>query len=87
MRPAGILIITVVLLAALLSAGCQTQSGTPATLKIGVVASMTGPASTTGKDVWQSAQLAADEINAKGGVFIKSLGKNVTIQLVQGDDE
>ncbi len=87
MRPAGILIITMILLAALLSAGCQTQSGTPATLKIGVVASMTGPASTTGKDVWQSAQLAADEINAKGGVFIKSLGKNVTIQLVQGDDE
>ncbi|HOT95481.1 MAG TPA: ABC transporter substrate-binding protein, partial [Methanoregulaceae archaeon] len=76
-----------ILLAALLSAGCQTQSGTPATLKIGVVASMTGPASTTGKDVWQSAQLAADEINAKGGVFIRSLGKNVTIRLVQGDDE
>ena len=48
---------------------------------------MTGPASTTGKDVWQSAQLAADEINARGGVFVKSLGKNVTVELVQGDDE
>ena len=88
MKPAGILIIAAILLAALLSAGCQTQSETPtAALKIGVVASMTGPASTTGKDVWQSAQLAADEINAKGGVFVKSLGKNVTIRLVQGDDE
>ncbi len=73
-------------------AGCtqaQTSAGTASagTLKLGVVASMTGPASTTGKDVWQSAQLAADEINAKGGVLVKSLGKNMTIQLVQGDDE
>jgi branched-chain amino acid transport system substrate-binding protein len=70
-------------------AGCTQQQAqaSPATLKLGVVASMTGPASTTGKDVWQSAQLAADEINAKGGVFVKSLGKNATIQLVQGDDE
>ena len=48
---------------------------------------MTGPASTTGRDMWQSAQLAADEINANGGVFVTSLGKNVTIELVQGDDE
>jgi branched-chain amino acid transport system substrate-binding protein len=68
-------------------AGCTEQQAPAAGLKIGVVASMTGPASTTGKDVWQSAQLAADEINARGGVFVKSLGKNVTIELVQGDDE
>jgi branched-chain amino acid transport system substrate-binding protein len=68
-------------------AGCTQAQASPGSLKLGVVASMTGPASTTGKDVWQSAQLAADEINAKGGVFVKSLGKNVTIELVQGDDE
>ncbi len=68
-------------------AGCTQAQASPASLKLGVVASMTGPASTTGKDVWQSAQLAADEINAKGGVFVKNLGKNVTIALVQGDDE
>ncbi len=30
---------------------------------------------------------AADEINAKGGVYVKDLGKNVSIVLVQGDDE
>ena len=68
-------------------AGCTQVEASGDGLKIGVVASMTGPASTTGKDVWQSAQLAADEINARGGVFVKSLGKNVTIELVQGDDE
>ena len=68
-------------------AGCTGTEASTDTLKIGVVASMTGPASTTGRDVWQSAQLAADEINARGGVFVKSLGKNMTIELVQGDDE
>jgi len=87
MKPSRLFVIAAVLVAVLLVAGCTTQPATTTTLKVGVVASMTGPASTTGKDVWQSAQLAADEINAKGGVFVKSLGKNMTIQLVQGDDE
>ena len=68
-------------------AGCTQAEAAGDGLKIGVVASMTGPASTTGKDVWQSAQLAADEINARGGVYVRSLGKNVTVELVQGDDE
>ncbi len=82
-----LILIAGLVLAAALVAGCTTQPAAPAALKLGVVASMTGPASTTGRDMWQSAQLAADEINAKGGVFVKSLGKNVTIALVQGDDE
>ena len=57
------------------------QQATTEELKIGVVASMTGPASTTGKDIWQSAQLAADEINANGGVYITDLNKKVPIRL------
>lgn len=82
------LLIGMVVIGAFL-AGCTQQASTaPAqALKIGVVASLTGPSSTTGKDVWESAQLAADEINAKGGVYVKDLGKNVSIVLVQGDDE
>jgi branched-chain amino acid transport system substrate-binding protein len=82
-----LILIAGLVLAAALVAGCTTQPAAPAALKLGVVSSMTGPASTTGRDMWQSAQMAADEINAKGGVFVKSLGKNVTIALVQGDDE
>jgi len=83
-------ILAVLFIGLVLFAGCtenQAAVGSPQKLKIGVVASMTGPASTTGKDVWQSAVLAADEINAAGGVYVKELGKNVTIELVQGDDE
>ena len=83
------LLIGMVVIGAFLAGCAQQQASTaPAqALKIGVVASLTGPSSTTGKDVWQSAQLAADEINAKGGVYVKGLGKSVPIVLVQGDDE
>jgi branched-chain amino acid transport system substrate-binding protein len=89
----SLIFFAIALIAALLLAGCTSMSGTAnppspeGSVKIGVVASMTGPASTTGKDIWQSAQLAADEINAKGGIYVASLNKNVPIVLVQGDDE
>jgi len=72
---------------ALCLSGCTEQNATNDELKIGVIASMTGPASTTGKDVWQSAVLAADEINADGGVYVADLGRNIPVRLVQGDDE
>lgn len=77
----------VLLISAILIAGCTQQPQANETLKIGVVASMTGSASTTGKDIWQSAVLAAEEINADGGVFIKDLGKKVPVEVILGDDE
>jgi branched-chain amino acid transport system substrate-binding protein len=52
-------------------------------IKIGVVAPLTGGASTTGLDMWQAAVLAADEINAQGGVNVS--GVNMQITLVKGD--
>jgi len=52
-------------------------------IKIGVVAPLTGGASTTGLDMWQAAVLAADEINAQGGVNVNGVDKQIT--LVQGD--
>lgn len=80
-------LISMLCISLVLLAGCTGQQAATDELKIGVVASMTGPASTTGKDIWQSAQLAADEINADGGVYIADLNKKVPIRLVQGDDE
>lgn len=75
------------LIGTILIAGCTQQPQTNETLKIGVVASMTGSASTTGKDIWQSAVLAAEEINADGGVLIKDLGRKIPIEVILGDDE
>lgn len=81
-------IFIVILLIAAFFAGCTQQAQTPAQpteIKIGVIASLTGPASNVGKNMWQSAQVAADEINANGGVLFK--GAKVPIKLIVGDDE
>ena len=87
MKHSTILVLAGILILSAFFAGCTQQAAAPAqALKIGVVASMTGPSSSTGKGMWQSSQLAADEINANGGVYLSSLGKKVPIQLVLGDD-
>ncbi|MBN1454875.1 MAG: ABC transporter substrate-binding protein [Methanomicrobia archaeon] len=82
-------LVSVLVIASLLLAGCVEHPEEPEVgsgeLKIGVVASLTGSASATGTDMWQSAVLAAEEINAKGGVVVN--GVPMTITLVQGDDE
>ena len=79
-------ILVTVLVVSLVLAGCVQQPEKPAgEIKIGVVASLTGSASTTGLDMWQSAVLAAEEINAKGGVNVNGVPMNIT--LVKGDDE
>jgi branched-chain amino acid transport system substrate-binding protein len=77
------------IIATAIFAGCTQQQTTaaPGVIKVGVIASLTGPASNVGKNMWQSASTAADEINANGGVYVKSLNKNLTLQLIQGDDE
>ena len=92
----SVLIIVVALIAAALVAGCtqqqvqqpaQTPASSTGEIKIGVIASLTGPASNVGKNMWQSAQVAADEINAKGGVQLGASGPKVPIKLIVGDDE
>jgi len=88
-----VLLIAVLLIMAAFMAGCtqQTpnqQSNTSASqvLKVGVIASLTGPASNVGNNMWQSAQVAAEKINADGGVKLKD-GSKAQIVLIVGDDE
>jgi branched-chain amino acid transport system substrate-binding protein len=78
----------VIVLVAALFAGCAQQApaqAQPSEIKIGVIASLTGPASNVGTNMWQSAQVAAAEINANGGVSLK--GSKVPVKLIVGDDE
>jgi len=90
----SVLIIAALLIAAACIAGCtqqqaSTQSSPAAsqdTIKIGVIASLTGPASNVGTNMWQSAQVAAEKINAAGGVTLKD-GTIRQIKLIVGDDE
>jgi ABC-type branched-subunit amino acid transport system substrate-binding protein len=67
--------------------GTQTPAGTSAAptgggeaLKIGVLMSFTGALSDFGEPIYNGAELAADEINAAGGV------NGQPIELVRGDD-
>jgi branched-chain amino acid transport system substrate-binding protein len=93
-----VLFIAVLLVMAALIAGCtqqatsqQTATQAPAgasqgIIKVGVIASLTGPASNVGTSMWQSAQVAADKINADGGVTLKD-GSKAQLKLIVGDDE
>ncbi len=89
-----VLFIAVLLVMAALFAGCtqpaatqaQTTPASPGVIKIGVIASLTGPASNVGTNMWQSAQVAADKINAAGGVTLKD-GSKAQVRLIVGDDE
>src|SRR5512133_1361309 len=90
-----VLIIAALVIAAALMAGCtQSQPATqqpsgPASsgvIKVGVIASLTGPASNVGTNMWNSAQVAADKINADGGVTLKD-GSKAQLKLIVGDDE
>jgi branched-chain amino acid transport system substrate-binding protein len=92
----SVLIIAILIIASAFIAGCsqsqpattQQPSGTASTgvVKVGVIASLTGPASNVGTNMWQSAQVAADKINADGGVTLKD-GSKAQIKLIVGDDE
>ncbi len=81
-------IFIIILLIAAFFAGCTQQQATaaPGVIKVGVIASLTGPASNVGTNMWQSAQVAADKINADGGIALKD-GSKVQINLLVGDDE
>lgn len=85
----SVLLIIVALVATAFIAGCTQQQATaaaPNVIKIGVIASLTGPASNVGTNMWQSAQIAADKINAGGGVALKD-GSKAQLKLIAGDDE
>ena len=88
-----VLFIAVLLVMAILIAGCTQQTpsqqsipSAPQVIKVGVIASLTGPASNVGNNMWQSAQVGADKINADGGVTLKN-GSKAQIKLIVGDDE
>jgi len=83
----SVLILGIILVTIALVAGCTQQVTKPAVIKVGVIASLTGPVSNLGTNMWQSAVIAADEQNAAGGVYVKDLGRKVNITLVAGDDE
>jgi branched-chain amino acid transport system substrate-binding protein len=59
----------------------------PATIKIGGVYSLTGADSNVGKQVEAGYTLAIEDMNKKGGVFVKEFNKRILLELVAYDME
>ncbi|MCL7411006.1 MAG: ABC transporter substrate-binding protein [Methanosarcinaceae archaeon] len=90
----GNILIILLILAAIISAGCTAPSDevsdkivVPNSIKIGLVAPLSGGASSTGNDMKQAAILAVEEINANGGVFVKKYDAKIPLELVEGDTQ
>ena len=76
------LVIVIVAIAAVVALWQLDVFAPAQTVKIGVVAGMQ---TAEGQDIDRAAQLAIDEINAAGGVYVKDLGKNLNMELVLAD--
>lgn len=61
------------------------EAASTETLKIGVIAPMSGPGAPWGIALFRGVEIAAEEINAAGG--IKAGGKAYKIKLISGDDK
>lgn len=59
----------------------------PKVLKVGIVAPLSGPAAWAGAAIKEGADLAAEEINATGGVYLKKFNKKVKIEAIYGDSQ
>ena len=68
---------------------CSTHSPAAAedSIKIGIIYAMTGKGSALGVKQMDSAKFAVNEINAKGGIFVKEYNKKLPVKLVVADDE
>ncbi len=78
-RTAGAIVLAATLVASTVLGACGV--GASSTIKIAVFGPMTGAYAATGKQIWNGAKLAADAVNAAGGVH------GSQIELVQTDDE
>lgn len=57
----------------------------PKEIKIGIVAPLSGPVAWAGLAIKEGADMAAEEVNAQGGVYLKEYGKKVPLRIVYGD--
>ncbi len=56
-------------------------------IKIGFTMSKTGKLNEESQQQFEGLKLWADQVNAKGGIYVKSLGKKLKVKLIYYDDE
>ena len=81
-RIVAVVAIVIVIVAAFVALWQLNVFAPTQTIKIGIVAGMQ---TVEGQDIERAAELAIDEINAAGGVWVEDLQKNLNIELVLVD--
>ena len=61
----------------ILSFGALAQSSAPQTISVGAIVSLSGFDSNLGGQAQAGYEIAAEEINKAGGVFVKEFGKKI----------
>ncbi|MBN1784787.1 MAG: ABC transporter substrate-binding protein [Candidatus Bathyarchaeota archaeon] len=77
-------VVIVIIAVAAVVAVWQFMPASDETIKIGLVAPLSIP---VGQDMDRAAKMAAEEINADGGIYVESLGKRLKIEIVVADTE
>lgn len=84
--PFSVLLLVLSLVAGQL--GCSpAKPAAPETIKIGAVVPLTGRYAAGGGQVKAGYEIAVEDINKAGGIYIKEFGKNVPVELKLLDDE
>jgi branched-chain amino acid transport system substrate-binding protein len=58
----------------------------PSHIKVGVTISTTGPYSYASLSGYRGIQVCVDEVNERGGIYVKEFGKSIPLKLVTYDD-
>jgi len=67
--------------------GVMAASPTPQTIPVGACISMSGPYSNLGGQAKAGYEIATEEINRTGGVYVKEYGKKIPLELIIQDTE
>ncbi len=68
-------------------AGCQPQVQAPESIEVGAVIPLTGAFAGGGAQVERGYQMAVEDINADGGIFVEEFNATIPIELHVMDDE
>lgn len=79
------LVLLVVLSLALVACGGGAEA--PETIKVGAVVPLTGPFAGGGAQVERGYNMAVEDINADGGVFVEEYNTQIPLELILLDDE
>ena len=67
--------------------GAMAASPTPQTIPVGACCSISGPHSNLGHQTKGGYEIAAEDINRGGGIFVKEYGKKIPVEIIVQDSE